>query len=449
MSSRLGDIRFLSLLPESIRGDEQLAAAAASLDDMLRGAATAIPNLLLWTRLDRERQAYIPPLARLIDAAGGLKPLSPELLELLAWQLHVDFREMAGTPAQLEGMVRESIPWHRIKGTPASVKAALALFGLRAEIEEDGVDDYWATYQIGLPSIPDLETVKLVCRVAYEMHPARCSLYRMYTDVWDVRPGVYDDGRYDEAAYDYYSGVEVPGLPGGGDLIVSFGSLRSAQSMPELTIAYAGRIRERGVLVGVEDDFVYDVARYDSTLMTANHGFVRSRLRSIVVGRPVYKHYTWTGPWDGRGWMDMESVSYVRDPFTFSRRSIAVIEGLYDESAYDGGPRGQGGQDAFYGQPVFTLVDTPPRYDDAGYDEHDPGRRTVVVDEMFERARSARGDAPLLPADAAGASKLSRFGEHQAQSASLLTPPACWIGAWDSRGWRAGGAYARITHEDV
>jgi hypothetical protein len=330
MSSALGDIRFLSLLPESIRGDARLAAAASSLDDMLRRTTAAVPNLLLWTRLDRERQAAVPPLARLIAAGGGLKPLSPELLELLAWQLHVDFREVAKTPAQLEAMVRESIPWHRVKGTPASVKAALALFGLRAELEEDGVGDYWATYQIGLASIPDMETVKLVCRVAYEMHPARCSLYRMYTDVWDVRPGSYSDGRYSEAAYSYYSGVSVPGLPGGGDLIVSFGSLRSAQSMPELTLSYAGRIRERGVLAGIEDDLLYSAARYSETLQTLNHGFVRSRLRSIVIGRPVYRHYTWTGLWDGREWIDMESVSYVRDPLEAeSLRGLA--EALWHE----------------------------------------------------------------------------------------------------------------------
>jgi hypothetical protein len=447
MNSSLGDIHFLSLLPESIREDQQLAAAASSLDDLLRRTTVAIPNLLLWARLDRSRQAYLPPLARLIEAAGGLKALSPELLELLAWQLHVDFREVAITPAQLEGMVKNSIPWHRIKGTPGSVKDALGLFDLRAELEEDGEGDYWATYQIGLPSIADLETVKLVCRVAYEMHPARCSLYRIYTDVWDVRPGVYDDGRYDEAAYDYYSGVDVPGLPDGGDLIVSFGRLTSAQSMPEMRRLLTGRGRLHSATAADDDDMSYDVARYDHTLMTANHGFSRSRLRSLVIGRPVYRRHGWSGSWDGRRWAELASISHEREPFTFCHRSVAVIEALYDDSNYDGGPCGQGGQDAFYGQPVFTLADAVPAYDDDAYDDNDPQRRTMVVDEMVRHARGTQSFDPLLPQNAGIGIRHQRFGEHQAQTIPLLPRPPGWNGGWNSRRWRAGGAQSNLTRE--
>ena len=442
MSSRLGDIPFLSLLPESIREDRQLADAAKALDGLLQRTTAAIPDLLVFSRLDRDTANFLPPLARLTEAAGGLKPLSPELLELLAWQFHVDFRETARTREQLEGMVRRSIPWHRIKGTPASVKDALALFGLAAELEEDGVDDYWATYQIGLPSIVDMETVKLVCRVAYEMHPARCSLYRIYTNVWDTRPGTYSDGRYSEAAYSFYSGVPVPGLPGGDDLIVSFGRLTSAQAAPPvLTNVLRGRIRERGVTVLFDDDMQYSAAVYSDSVMPANHGFVRSRLNAMVIGRPVYRHHTWAGQWDGRKWAELESIGYARDPFTLARRSLAAIEGTYSESAY-------GDMNTFYAQPVYDLVDAPPAYSDAVYSEHDPLRHRLVVDEMFWSGRNAQPD-PLLPPGAGGASKITRCGEHQAQTVQLLTRPTVWSDNWDTRLWRAGGAYANLNHTEV
>ncbi|MCL2458955.1 MAG: phage tail protein [Desulfobulbus sp.] len=301
MSSRLGDISFPELLPESIRKDAQLKAVAASIDGLLWRTAAAIPNLLLWARLDRENQQYLPPLARLIEASGGLKQLSPELLELLAWQLHVDFREAAVTPEQLEAMVRDAIPWHRIKGAPGSIKDALALFGLAAGIEEDGENDYWATYQISLPGIADLETVRLVSRVAVEMQPARCRLYRIYTDIWDTRPGAYSGGFgeadpargggfYSEAAYSYYSGVSVPGLPDGGDVIVSFGVLRSATAAKAMAPAWrAGRLRLRSMVALMADSMAYSDARYSDALAVPNHGFVRFRLRARIfdVSRPA------------------------------------------------------------------------------------------------------------------------------------------------------------------
>lgn len=451
MNRLLGNISFAGLLPDSIREDETVSAAAESLDGLLRKTTHSIPNLLIWARLDRQNQRLIPPLARLVEASGGFEPLSGELLELLAWQMHVDFREVAVTSAQLEGMVKNSIPWHRIKGTPASIKNALALFDLTAGLEEDGMDDYWATYQIGLPQIADIETVKLVCRVAYEMHPARCSLYRIYTNVWDIRPGTYSGGIgdsargkgggfYSEAAYSFYSGVPVPGLPDGGELIVSFGRLNSAQAALMRHELYMGREKLRGVTVLFGDDIQYSSARYSDSILPFNHGFVRSRLNSRVIGRPVYLIHSWDGAWDRRKWFDLVSIGHVREPFTFARRSTAAIEAVYSESAYSD-------LNAHYGQPVHVLVDDLPSYSESAYSDHDPLRRTHVVDELFFSARAARTDEPLAAQSACVVSKHTRMGEHKAVAAPFLPAVAGWNGGWDSRFWRSGGGYARITRE--
>jgi hypothetical protein len=368
-----------ALLPLSISGDPAMRAAADALSPLLRKTALAAPNLLIFGRMgNQSTESMIASLGRLAAERGGLSAPSTELLERLAWQFHVDFREVARTDGQLAAMVLQSIPWHRIKGTPASLKAAFALFGLAPEIEEDGTGDYWATYQLGLPQIADLETVKLICRISCEMQPARCSLYRIYTDVWDARPGSYDVGFYDLAAYDYYSGVPVPGLPDGGDLLVSFGRLKTAGSLPRLTALLAGRGRIRGVLASEEENFRYDLAFYDTTGPQPNHGFIRSRLRLVVLGASVYRQYFWTGEWDSRQWVELEAAEYARDPFVFAGRSIAAIEGVYDDSFHDD-------LNTFYEQPAYILVDDPAVYDDSAYDAHDPGRRRAVVDEISVR----------------------------------------------------------------
>ena len=124
---KLSDGDLHSLLPQSIADDPAMSAAAAALAPQLRALALAIPNLLIYARLGEEDPAkMLAPLQRLIEARGGLKNPEIELLEALAWQYHVDFREAAKNADQLAAMVRQSIPWHRIKGTPASIQKALA-----------------------------------------------------------------------------------------------------------------------------------------------------------------------------------------------------------------------------------------------------------------------------------------------------------------------------------
>jgi P2-related tail formation protein len=155
----LGTLSFSSLLPASICDDARIRAAAETLDGLLRRTAASIPNLLLFARLDPRNSRAVSPLARLIEAAGGLTPLNTELLEHLAWQFHVDFRDAAATQEQLMSMVLHSIPWHRIKGTPRAVSEGLRSIGYAdARILEGGgvvrhdgeiLHDAAATYAAG------------------------------------------------------------------------------------------------------------------------------------------------------------------------------------------------------------------------------------------------------------------------------------------------------------
>ena len=114
MSRRIQDTPFLALLPDSIAADPTVSAASSSIDAQLRSVTLGIPNLLLWARLDPAPGRLSPVMQRLVQAAGGLAPLSEAELELLAWQFHVDFRETAKTTEQLAEMVRH-VGW-RIKG---------------------------------------------------------------------------------------------------------------------------------------------------------------------------------------------------------------------------------------------------------------------------------------------------------------------------------------------
>ncbi|MBD5642200.1 MAG: hypothetical protein HDQ91_07270 [Desulfovibrio sp.] len=231
---KLADASFLRLLPDHISGDPQFAAAAAAANPISDSISKAIPNLLLWARLGgQDPKTFLPPLQRLTAARPGLSPLDLDTLESLAWQFHVDFREVAANRGQLAEMVLNSIAWHRIKGTPASMRAALSLFSFGGiYIDEHDPGMHWATYQLGFDEVASLDDLALILKICNEMQPARCRLWRVYTSDFDFRPGVWSGKipkyAWSECWWSSYSGSYFPELPGLDDrgLLVSFGLRR-------------------------------------------------------------------------------------------------------------------------------------------------------------------------------------------------------------------------------
>lgn len=130
MARRLGVTPFRDLLAHSIAADPTMRVAADALDGMLNAATRAIPNVLLYARLAHdtgfvEPVPMLPPLTRLADLSGGLAELPAELLDLLAWQLHVEGYEAAvNVQAKLE-LISGSLVLHRRRGTPWAVRNGL------------------------------------------------------------------------------------------------------------------------------------------------------------------------------------------------------------------------------------------------------------------------------------------------------------------------------------
>lgn len=124
MSKDLQSVSLIDILPPNLLADKQIYAAARALDDELQKITAATRNALLLPRLDE---------------------LSEEVIDLLAWQWHVDFYEPSMSIETKRQLVRESIAWHRIKGTKAAVeKMAQTVFkgGVVTEWFEYGGEPY-------------------------------------------------------------------------------------------------------------------------------------------------------------------------------------------------------------------------------------------------------------------------------------------------------------------
>lgn len=240
---KLAEADILKLLPDHISGNSQFSATADAANPILSTISKAIPNLLLWARLGGQSpETFLPPLRRLTEARGRLEPLDLETLESLAWQFHVDFREVAKTNTQLAELILKSIAWHRIKGTPKSMYDALILCGFDTRysegeaqkpygiyIEEGGPQVHWATYQLGFEDIAAYEDLKYILKICWEMQPARCRLWRVYTFDYDLRPGCWSgplpQNAWSNAWWSLWSGAYMPEFPGLDErgLLVSWG----------------------------------------------------------------------------------------------------------------------------------------------------------------------------------------------------------------------------------
>lgn len=435
---KLAESDLLALLPPHIADDPAFSAAGRAVAPHLRSLARAIPNLLIFARLGQANpQGFLPPLARLTEARGGLASPDIRLLEALAWQFHVDFREAAKTEPQLAAMVRRSIAWHRIKGTPASIRQALALFGYEAEIEEDGTGAFWATWQLGLPALVDLDTVRRICAIVNEMQPARCRLWRIYTDVYDWRPGVWNGGAprnaWDACWWDWYSGTPVPGLPGSDDeheLVVSFGRVdRYAVERAEALRMAVGITSRMASLCPYIDRPVWDRSWWGQEF-PRNHGFVIGEIFSMHFCERITSSQPWSGTWPHRPWRAFATWDRVLPLWKMRVRSWPKSWAVWDWPS-DGKESGEAAEKHASGawNDINSCYGTPRAVIWQGVKWGDPwgadvGRQELEILERRQQTRAslAQTVAPRVPS-VAGHAVLA------------LTAPTIHERGWRTRPW--------------
>jgi len=118
--------KIADILPRNILADKKMHAAAEALDLELKALSYDAWQVLHIPRLDE---------------------LNHDVLDHLAYQFHVDHYEPSTMPLEVKrNLIRQSILWHRIKGTPASVEEFLGAFGIKAKVKENweyGGDPYF------------------------------------------------------------------------------------------------------------------------------------------------------------------------------------------------------------------------------------------------------------------------------------------------------------------
>jgi phage tail P2-like protein len=96
--------RTLNIVPESIRSDPQVIAACEAIDNELTFLYEDMPDICFWPFVEKQ----VPPL-----------------LDVLAWEMHVDHWQ--GWEGNLSNekkveLINKSIDWHQHKGTKYAVE---------------------------------------------------------------------------------------------------------------------------------------------------------------------------------------------------------------------------------------------------------------------------------------------------------------------------------------
>ncbi|MCL2210772.1 MAG: phage tail protein I [Treponema sp.] len=156
----LSNVSILNLLPPNIANDNNVKMMAEAFNKTLHDIINKIPDL-----------AIIPNL--MLD-----KIVNETLVDLLAWQFHVDFYQ-PDLPLNVKiELVKKSLDWHTRKGTPSTIEEIVTEIFAEAKIEE------WYEYK-GLPHhfrvtvgdfLPDSATIAKITRAINSVKNTRSFL---------------------------------------------------------------------------------------------------------------------------------------------------------------------------------------------------------------------------------------------------------------------------------
>ncbi len=176
MSKNIYDIKWLDIIPPSISADPQVQAISAAVTPQLQEVSQDIRECILLARLDE---------------------LPEPVIDLLAWQWHVDFYEPDLSLGQKRELVRTAIDAHRHKGTPYAVELVVKA------ILNDGVVQEWFEYG-GEPYY--FRVIKINGQVTAEMYPR---LKKAIDTVKNTRSWLEGISLYREMSCNvYFAGVQ-------------------------------------------------------------------------------------------------------------------------------------------------------------------------------------------------------------------------------------------------
>jgi phage tail P2-like protein len=301
----LFELELLKILPSSISDDANVQAIAKTLDPELQSVSRDIREALIISRIDE---------------------LPESVIDLLAWQWHVDFYEPDFPLDVKRTLVKISIPWHRKKGTLWAVKKVLEDLGFVPTVTEwfdlpagakphtfsvrgHYADDPSNIYFLGH------ETEKLLIAAIWAAKPTRSGL--LYLAVAPPPPDRTDHiCRWDYCTWDH--GIRRAYIWGGGEVDLGlFPEGESILAIANTTLTHGAYTRGRtwdaaiwgyGDYIGVREQ-----------VCASTHSAMIAERDDILSVAPARRKWTERRTWRGGGtWKTREQSDGVSTDIYFT-----------------------------------------------------------------------------------------------------------------------------------
>jgi hypothetical protein len=183
--------------------------------------------------------------------------------------------------------VLKGLEFHRLRGTPVSLRNALSWYGFTdIVIEEEPPGEHFAEFQIGIEKIPNGFMPDPVINVAAFAAPLRSRLSRMYNKLYDERRFILDDSLLGEGLLSDDSGIRL--TENGPKL--SFGRINNRAVETPTPVTSTGVCRDRFLVAKNVDTAKLDFTCFDDLPSDAiNWKAVTERDRTVFNTDPVGK----------------------------------------------------------------------------------------------------------------------------------------------------------------
>ncbi len=119
MSKDIYNVALIELLPPNLRSNVDIIAASQAIDNEFKSLALHIKNCYIY---------------------GDIDNVNETILDLLAWEFHTDFYDTSLPEETKREIIKNSLLWHRTKGTPSTIEELITtIFG-------DGKVQEWFEY---------------------------------------------------------------------------------------------------------------------------------------------------------------------------------------------------------------------------------------------------------------------------------------------------------------
>lgn len=115
MSKDIYNVELIELLPLNLRLDPDILAASKATDKEFKTLAKYISKCLIYVGIDEADE---------------------DILDLLAWEMHTDFYDVELPIDTKREIVKNSLFWHRTKGTPSTIEELITTVFGDGEVEE-------------------------------------------------------------------------------------------------------------------------------------------------------------------------------------------------------------------------------------------------------------------------------------------------------------------------